>query len=90
MALDLRQRLKLTQQLVMTPQLQMAIRLLQLNRLELAQAIQQELVENPALEEVLDTEGEENTQAATEKSEGSNAEKEARRTRYDHHGHMRY
>lgn len=35
----------------MTPQLQMAIRLLQLNRLELAEQITQALMENPVLEE---------------------------------------
>ena len=35
----------------MTPQLQMAIKLLQLSRLELLSAIQQELEENPTLEE---------------------------------------
>ncbi len=50
MALELRQQLKLTQQLVMTPQLQQAIKLLQLSRLELAESIQQELLENPVLE----------------------------------------
>ena len=38
----------------MTPQLQMAIKLLQLSRLELLDTIHQELEENPALEEVLD------------------------------------
>jgi RNA polymerase sigma-54 factor len=54
MAIELRQQLKLAQQLVMTPQLQMAIKLLQLSRLELQNTIQQELVENPALEEALD------------------------------------
>ncbi len=42
----------LTQKLVMTPQLQMAIRLLQLSRQELEQAIEQEMVENPTMEEV--------------------------------------
>ncbi len=52
MAIELRQQLKLTQQLIMTPQLQMAIKLLQLSRLELMDAIRQELEENPALEEV--------------------------------------
>ena len=51
MALELRQQLKLSQQLVMTPQLQQAIRLLQLSRLELVETIQQELLENPFLEE---------------------------------------
>ncbi len=54
MAMELRQQLKLAQQLVMTPQLQMAIKLLQLSRLELMDTIQQELEENPALEEVTD------------------------------------
>ena len=54
MALELRQQLKLTQQLIMTPQLQMSIKLLQLSRLELVEAIRQELDENPALEEVQD------------------------------------
>lgn len=51
MGLELRQNLKLTQQLVMTPQLQQAIKLLQLSRVELLDAVQQELLENPLLEE---------------------------------------
>jgi len=51
MALELRQQLKLTQQLIMTPQLQMAIKLLQLSRLELVDMIRQEMEENPILEE---------------------------------------
>ncbi len=51
MALELRQQLKLAQQLVMTPQLQQAIKLLQLGRLELIETIQQEMLENPFLEE---------------------------------------
>ncbi len=51
MALELKQQLKLTQQLVMTPQLQQAIKLLQLSRLELVTNIQQELEQNPVLEE---------------------------------------
>jgi len=53
MALELRQQLKLSQQLVMTPQLQQAIKLLQLSRLELMETVQQELLENPLLEEVV-------------------------------------
>ncbi len=50
-ALELRQQLKLSQQLIMTPQLQQAIKLLQLSRLELLETINQELEENPILEE---------------------------------------
>jgi RNA polymerase sigma-54 factor len=51
MALELRQQLKLTQKLVMTQQLRQAIKLLQLNRLELSDALQAEIEQNPALEE---------------------------------------
>jgi RNA polymerase sigma-54 factor len=42
---------RLAQKLIITPQLQQAIRLLQLNKLDLQEEISQELVENPALEE---------------------------------------
>ncbi|HKL01312.1 MAG TPA: RNA polymerase sigma-54 factor, partial [Desulfotignum sp.] len=51
MEIGLQQNLTLTQQLVMTPQLQQAIKLLQLSRIELAEMIQQEMEQNPALEE---------------------------------------
>ncbi len=51
MALELKQTPKLVQQLVITPQLQQAIRLLQLTRLELVDLIEQEMKENPLLEE---------------------------------------
>jgi len=51
MGVDLKLSMKLGQQMVMTPQLQAAIKLLQMNRLELAETIQSELVENPLLEE---------------------------------------
>ncbi|MDO3379378.1 RNA polymerase factor sigma-54 [Geoalkalibacter halelectricus] len=51
MALEIRQQLKLSQQLVMTPQLQQAIKLLQLSRMELIDLVQQELEENPILDE---------------------------------------
>jgi RNA polymerase sigma-54 factor len=50
MALELRQQIKLSQQLVMTPQLQQAIKLLQLSRQELLDAVEAELVENPMLD----------------------------------------
>lgn len=51
MGLELKQDVKLTQQLVMTPQLQQAIKLLQLSRVELNECVQEELRENPVLEE---------------------------------------
>ncbi len=53
MTLELRQQLKLVQKLVMTPQLRQAIKLLQLNRLELVDALRTEIEQNPALEEDL-------------------------------------
>jgi RNA polymerase sigma-54 factor len=59
MALELKQQLKLSQQLVMTPQLQQAIKLLQLSRLELVNLVQQEMQENPVLEEAAELEPEE-------------------------------
>jgi RNA polymerase sigma-54 factor len=68
MALELRQQLKLTQQLIMTPQLQMAIKLLQLSRLELMDTIRQELEENPALEEVHDNSADEHPDEQTDVS----------------------
>ena len=62
MEFQLRQTLRLTQQLIMTPQLQMAIKLLQLNRMELVDRISQELEENPALEEVSEISADEHAQ----------------------------
>jgi len=67
MGLEIKQSLKLSQQLVMTPQLQQAIKLLQLNRLELAETINQELLENPLLEISEDA-------SDTEPGEGSESE----------------
>ncbi|OGW38502.1 MAG: RNA polymerase sigma-54 factor [Nitrospirae bacterium RBG_13_39_12] len=51
MALESRLELKISQKLILTPQLQQAIKLLQLTHLELLQFLNQELVENPLLEE---------------------------------------
>lgn len=50
--MDQRLSLKIGQKLVLTPTLQQAIKLLQLSKLELIQHINQELQENPVLEEV--------------------------------------
>src|SRR4051812_9353704 len=51
MALEQKLSLRLSQKLVMTPSLQQAIKLLQLTRMELETVLNQELVENPVLEE---------------------------------------
>jgi RNA polymerase sigma-54 factor len=52
MAVELKLNLKMSQQLVMTPQLQQAIKLLQLNQMELVNLVEHEMTENPVLEEV--------------------------------------
>jgi RNA polymerase sigma-54 factor len=52
--MELKQQIKLSQQLVMTPQLQQAIRLLQMSRMELTEMVQEELLENPVLEDSLE------------------------------------
>jgi RNA polymerase sigma-54 factor len=56
MALEIKQSLKLSQSLVITPQLQQAIKLLQLSQMELVEVVQQEMLENPLLEESQETE----------------------------------
>ena len=69
MAIELQQQLRLQQQLVMTPQLQMAIKLLQLSRLELSEMIRQEIESNPTLEEPTETGANEITQVETPESQ---------------------
>lgn len=69
MALELKQSLNLSQQLIMTPQLQQAIKLLQLSRLELLEAIYQEIETNPVLEEQGVVEHEEEVSLDDEKLE---------------------
>lgn len=69
MALESRLELKLSQKLILTPQLQLAIRLLQMPQLELSQAISQELVNNPFLEEVGEEKREELSREEIENSE---------------------
>lgn len=54
MAFNQKLSLKQTAELRMTPQLQQAIKLLQLSRMELENAIRKEIDENPVLEEVSD------------------------------------
>ncbi len=82
MALEIKQSLRLSQQLVMTPQLQQAIKLLQLNRMELAEVINQELVENPVLEELAESPDGEATptpEEAAAREESADPEAEQRR-----------
>jgi RNA polymerase sigma-54 factor len=55
MGYELKQELKLTQSLVMTPQLQLAIKLLQLSRLELEELVREEVQANPVLEDLAES-----------------------------------
>ncbi|KWT75018.1 RNA polymerase factor sigma-54 [Candidatus Magnetominusculus xianensis] len=77
MALETRLEVKLSQKLILTPQLQQAIKLLQMPQLELSQAINQELVENPFLEELTDEQPEvsmEDSHGDAEKPDNSNGD----------------
>src|SRR6476469_3386400 len=55
MSMEIKQHLKLSQQLVMTPQLQQANKLLQLSRMELVDLVREEMMENPILEDGVDS-----------------------------------
>ena len=55
MSIEIKQHLKLSQQLVMTPQLQQAIKLLQLSRMELVDMVRDEMLENPILEDSVES-----------------------------------
>ena len=74
MAIQQKLQTKLAQKLILTPSLQQAIKLLPMSTLELADLLNQEVVENPLLEEVPT----EDLQAAEAQPA---AEKEGARTR---------
>src|SRR5436190_20330129 len=78
MALETRLYQRLSQQLVMTPQLRQAIKILQVARAELEQLIDQELTENPVLEEILEEPRveEEETRTDEQYETGANGEDE--------------
>lgn len=69
MALEIKQQQRMSQQLVITPQLRQAIKILQVSRAELEQLVEEELEENPVLEE-----------AITDEREAASAEEEPPRT----------
>ncbi len=66
--MEIKQQLRLSQQLVMTPQLQQAIKLLQMSRMELVDLVREEMLENPVLEDQLET-----GEAARDKLEAAEA-----------------
>jgi RNA polymerase sigma-54 factor len=65
--------LRLTQKLALTPSLLQKIELLQLNKLELQEMLNQELVENPLLEEVFELETPSEMTAEDQMVEGTTA-----------------
>ena len=66
MALETKLYQRLSQQLVMTPQLRQAIKILQVSRMELETLIDEELTQNPVLEEGLEQTPEETERPRTE------------------------
>ncbi|HEV7922741.1 MAG TPA: RNA polymerase factor sigma-54 [Thermoanaerobaculia bacterium] len=76
MALEQKLHLKLSQKLIMTPSLQQAIKLLQLSKLELQEVLNQELLENPLLEETAE-EAAKAEEAEAEAQEKTQTEEEA-------------
>jgi len=89
MALEQKLNLRMSQRLIMTPSLQQAIKLLQMSKLELVEEIQQELTENPVLEEAAEEappperpepEAEPARSETAEASEGGDAADPAERT----------
>jgi RNA polymerase sigma-54 factor len=75
MALQQRLHTKLVQKLILTPSLQQAIKLLPMSTLELADMLNQEVVENPLLEEVQGEDAQNAEAGAPEKAEAEPAAK---------------
>src|SRR5687767_781912 len=76
MAIQQKLHTKLVQKLILTPSLQQAIKLLPMSTLELADLLNQEVVENPMLEEVPTEDLQPTEQAAqVEKTEADSKEK---------------
>ncbi len=70
MAIQQKLHTKLVQKLILTPSLQQAIKLLPMSTLELADLLNQEVVENPMLEEVSPDDAQSADNASAEKAEG--------------------
>ena len=75
MSMEIKQHLKLSQQLVMTPQLQQAIKLLQLSRMELVDMVREEMLENPVLEDSVESQAEQEKAAPAEMAADTRAER---------------
>src|SRR5436305_384034 len=77
MALEQKLHLKLSQKLIMTPSLQQAIKLLQLSKLELQEVLNQELLENPLLDETAEETKQEEAETDAQESK-TQTEEEAK------------
>ncbi len=77
MALEQKLHLKLAQKLIMTPSLQQAIKLLQLSKLELQEVLNQELLENPLLDELTEETKQEEAEADVQETK-TETEEEAK------------
>src|SRR5687767_978101 len=75
MAIQQKLQTKLAQKLILTPSLQQAIKLLPMSTLELADLLNQEVVENPLLEEVPTEDLQAAEPQAAEKEEAPQAQK---------------
>jgi RNA polymerase sigma-54 factor len=69
MNIDMKLQMKMQQKLIMTPNLQLAIKLLQLTKLELQDVLEQNMLENPVLEVVNENEPEESSGPTQEERE---------------------
>jgi len=74
MALETKLYQKLSQQLVMTPQLRQAIKILQVSRAELETLIDEEMEQNPVLEEGVDQDTEDLPPPRTDEAAATNGE----------------
>lgn len=74
MNLEVKLQMKMQQKLIMTPNLQLAIRLLQLTKMELKEVLEQNMLENPVLEMV--PEGEQSEELSSQKVEEKSPEAE--------------
>ena len=78
MAIQQKLHARLSQKLILTPSLQQAIKLLPMTTLELAELLEQEMVENPMLEEVPTEERRAGAEPATEQAGAGAREEEGR------------
>jgi RNA polymerase sigma-54 factor len=77
MAIQQKLHTKLVQKLILTPSLQQAIKLLPMSTLELSDLLNQEMVENPLLEEIPSEDLQQTDTAAAEKTEAEPAKRDA-------------